>query len=217
MDDLIENLTEQNVKINDLIQKIFKKETKSKEKVSIKFLDGYSLIKSGIEKFDHPKIYLDTSSVGKYGIEDNTFSITYTERPSRANMQPIPNSIWFAKLKDSPKFLYVLDYMDDILNNYIFSTGFLGIKAYDSLVTNYLYALITSDEFEEQKNRLSIGATMQGINNDSFKEILVPNLSLSEMQLIGKNLSPLTHLIYKNNTYISKLKKLKKGYLDKFF
>ena len=58
---------------------------------------------------------------------------------------------------------------------------------------------------------------MQGINNDSFKEILVPNVSLNEMQLIGKTLSPLTHLIYKNNTYISKLKKLKKDYLDKFF
>lgn len=217
LDELIENLSSQNTKINDLIQKILKKETNNKEKINIKYLNGYSIIKSGIENFNGEKIYLDTSSVGKYGIEDSTFVVTYSDRPSRANMQPIPNSIWFAKLKDSPKFLYVLDYMDDILSNYIFSTGFLGLETFDSLVTNYFYALITSDEFDDQKNRLSIGATMQGINNDSFKEILVPNVSLNEMQLIGKTLSPLTHLIYKNNTYISKLKKLKKDYLDKFF
>ena len=54
-------------------------------------------------------------------------------RPSRANMQPIPNTIWFAKLKDSPKFIIVKNSSKRILNNYIFSTGFTKVSTIISL------------------------------------------------------------------------------------
>jgi type I restriction enzyme S subunit len=132
-------------------------------------------------------------------------------------MQPIPNSIWFAKLKDSPKYLFVKDYMNDILNNYIFSTGFLGLKANNDYLANYYYSLITSNEFEDNKNRLSIGATMQGINNDTFKEILVPNSSIKEMEAFGKEIDEFLKQIYINKTKINKLKDTKQLYLKKFF
>lgn len=214
---MIENLLKQNEKINLLIQEILRKNTINIKKSKIEFLPGYSIIKSGISNFEGNKIYLDTASVNKTIIESTDYIITQTNKPSRANMQPIPNSIWFAKLKDSPKYLFVLDYMTDILNEYIFSTGFLGLKTANSKIANYFYALITSADFAEQKNRLSIGATMQGINNDSFKEILVPNLSIETMEKIGSQIEELTKIIYINNCKISNLKNQNKQYLKKYF
>ena len=214
---MIENLLNQNDKINLLIQEILRKNIINIDKIKIEFLPGYTIIKSGILNFEGNKIYLDTASVNKTIIESTDYVITQTNKPSRANMQPIPNSIWFAKLKDSPKYLFVLDYMYDILNEYIFSTGFLGIKATSSRIANYFYALITSTDFDEQKNRLSIGATMQGINNDSFKEILVPNLPIDTMEQIGSQIEEFTKTIYINNCKVSNLKKQKEQYLKKFF
>lgn len=214
---MIENLLKQNEKINLLIQEILHKNTIIIKKIKIEFLPGYTIIKSGISNFEGNKIYLDTASVNKTIIESTDYVITQTNKPSRANMQPIPNSIWFAKLKDSPKYLFVLEYMTDILNDYIFSTGFLGLKTTNSKIANYFYALITSIDFDEQKNRLSIGATMQGINNDSFKEILVPNLSKETMEQIGSQIEDFTKTIYTNNCKISNLKKQKEQYLKKFF
>ena len=47
--------------------------------------------------FDNEKTYLDTSSIN--GVNNITPGelITYNKKPSRANMQPIVGSVWFAK------------------------------------------------------------------------------------------------------------------------
>ena len=217
IDDLIESKQKENDKINLLIQSLFRKYTNNVEKIRIGELEGYAIIKSGIIDFEGSKIYLDTASVDKNGISSRDYIITMTEKPSRANMQPIPKSIWFAKLKDSPKFLFVQDYMKDILKDYIFSTGFLGLEAQTRFIANYLYALITSNDFDVQKNALSIGATMQGINNDSFKEIMVPCLSIDQMNSIGEGFDNLLVQIYSNNRKIQELNNLKQLYLKKFF
>lgn len=214
---MIENLNIINHKIYNLIQGVFNKYTINLEKIRIGDLSGYSIIKSGIDDFDGKKIYLDTASVNNDKIESTDYIITINDRPSRANMQPIPNSIWFAKLKDSPKFIYVREFMRDILENYIFSTGFMGLICENSYISNYMYSLVTSKQFDVNKNTLSIGATMQGINNDSFKEILVPNTNQELMCIIGKELEPKIQLIYYNKKKIEKLTFLKNNYLKKFF
>ena len=217
IDDLIENLNTINCKINDLIQVMFRKHTHHLNTTRIGNLKGYSIIKSGIETFGGTKVYLDTASVNENGISSSDYIITMKDKPSRANMQPISNSVWFAKLKNSPKFLYVRDFMEDILNKYIFSTGFLGLVCDNSYISNFMYSLITSKQFDDNKNALSIGATMQGINNDSFKEIQVPNVNLDLMTTIGKEVESKIKTIYYNKKKIEGLTFLKKIYLKKFF
>lgn len=87
-----------------------------------------SIIKSGIDEFDNSKIYIATADVDNSIITSNDTLITMDDKPSRANMQPISNSIWFAKMIDSKKLIMVDEYCNDLLNNYIFSTGFLWFK-----------------------------------------------------------------------------------------
>lgn len=179
--------------------------------------DFVTIIPSGINKFENDKIYIDTASVSEDNINSRDYVINYENRPSRANMQPVVNSTWIAKLKDSPKFILINDYSQEILNEFVLSTGFLGVLSPNRFVNNYIFALVSSNSFQERKNQISIGATMQGINNDSFKNIQVPNLNITQVTQIGKSLDS----VYEQMSDIKKktliLKNVKKNLLEKFF
>ena len=215
IDDKIEN----NNKIIDNNYKMLNLEMKKyikNEFISIGESEHIFLIKSGIDKFDGNKIYLDTSSVNGYSITDESYIITYDERPSRANMQPIINSIWFAKLKNSPKYIIAKDYSTDLINNKIFSTGFCGLKI-DKDFFNLFSTYITSEEFNKNKDQLCIGATMQGVNNSDINNISIPNFSKNDCENFNIISEPIYKYIYNLTQENKKLLELKDLYLKKFF
>jgi len=164
----VDYLIEKNQEIIEKIKKFLINKflilTNHYERIKMSLVDYCSICKSGIKRFDNEKIYLDTAAVSDDNIIDESYRITFSDRPSRANMQPEENTFWFAKLKDSPKYVLVKSESTRILDTMILSTGFMGIKS-DRFALNYLYCLFTSDEFINQKDLLSNGATMQGINN----------------------------------------------------
>jgi len=216
VDDAIEKNEEIIDKIYSFLNNKFNELINNRETVSLGGLDYFRIVKSGIEEFDGNKIYIDTSSVSNKSIIDTSYNITYDDRPSRANMQPIPNTVWFAKLKDSPKFIIVKNVSKRILNNYVFSTGFMGLKA-DEYVINYLYLLILSNNFNNQKDSSSTGATMMGINNDILYSIKVPNIIKDEAYSFGKDIDNFIETIIRlqEKNYI--LKSIKKNLLSKYF
>ncbi|ELD8032022.1 restriction endonuclease subunit S [Listeria innocua] len=128
-----------------------------------------NLVKTGIAEFSSEKIYLATADVDKSNILSNTTKVTYNERPSRANMQPKENTVWFAKMKDSRKLIRVSRGSKDLIENYIFSTGFAGINVKEGL--NYIWSFICSNDFDIRKNNLCHGTTMQAINNSNISNI----------------------------------------------
>ena len=216
LDDKIENNNKLLEKCYIFLNLNMKKLMIGKNKKIISSFDDIEIISSGIDKFNNSKIYLDTSCVSDNSIVDISNNVTYTDRPSRANMKPIKNSVWFAKLKSSPKHIIVKDYSDEILTNYIFSTGFLGIKI-ENTKFNLLSTYFISDIFEKEKDALSIGATMQSINNDTFKGMFIPDFSLTDYISFNNLSEPILKLIYETELENIKLKKLKNTYLAKFF
>ena len=221
--DIIGSLDDKVESNNKIIEKCYiflnlnmKKLLIGKDKKIISSFDDIEIISSGIDKFNNSKIYLDTSCVSDNSIVDISNKVIYTDRPSRANMKPIKNSVWFAKLKSSPKHIIVKDYSDEILDNCIFSTGFLGIKI-DNEKFNLLSTYFTSDVFEKEKDSLSIGATMQSINNVTFKGMYIPDFSPTDYISFNNLSEPILKLIYKTELENIKLKKLKNIYLAKFF
>lgn len=82
------------------------------------------LIKPWIDIFKNEKIYLATADVSNNDINFLASKITFEKREARANMQPIKNSIWFAKMKNSKKILYFWEYSNFLLENLILSTWF---------------------------------------------------------------------------------------------
>ncbi|MEA4333767.1 hypothetical protein [Mycoplasma sp. 1232] len=175
------------------------------------------IIKSGIKKYNNTKNYLDTSSVEGINNILQFDSFNFEDRPSRANMQPVVDSIWFAKMKDSKKVIIVTEKDDDLLNNYIFSTGYLGVEATNKLPLSFLTGITLSPNFFVQRDLNSAGTTMAGINNETFNKILVPKLSNEEINSFNKEFSPLVIHLASYRRKIKKLKELKNLLLNKYF
>ena len=130
------------------------------------------IIGSGIDEFNDEKIYLATADVSDTSINNISTKVTFDDRPSRANMQPKPLSVWFAKMKDSRKLIFVDPTDKEIINKMIFSTGFAGIQANENSFT-YLWSYLLSNDFDKIKNSYAMGTTMQAINNKNINNILL--------------------------------------------
>lgn len=130
----------------------------------------FSIISSGVTPFGR-KTYYATADVNGYSIGEGS-EIDYETRESRANMQPYLNSIWFAKMKNSVKHLYLNRGMIDFIDSSILSTGFYGLKCNDTSF-EYIASVVSAPIFEATKDRLSHGATQQGISDDDMRNMLL--------------------------------------------
>jgi type I restriction enzyme S subunit len=141
-----------------------------------------SIINPEIESYDGKKIYLSTSEVENNDITNHSILEEYDSRPSRANMQPEYNSIWFARMKDTKKVILLGDYSNDIIENYIFSTGFTGLRINQTALF-YIWNYIHNDWFEEVKNINATGSTQKAIINEAIANIplVIPSDTILKM------------------------------------
>ena len=128
-----------------------------------------TLIKSGVKPFDGEKRFLTTSDVLFDSINEKADMISYNNRPSRANMSPTEQSLWFAKMKNTKKYIFI---KENKMNNFIFSTGFAGLKANDTFFY-WLWCFMLSEEFETQKDALCNGTTQEAINEEGIRNIYI--------------------------------------------
>lgn len=126
------------------------------------------IIKPGVDMFES-KNYLATADVNGTAISTGTV-IFYETRESRANMQPTVNSVWFAKMKNSVKHLYLNKEMQKLITNSILSTGFCGLQCTEESF-EYVAAFIEHSYFEPLKDTLAHGATQEAVNNDDLSGI----------------------------------------------
>ena len=139
-----------------------------------------SIIKPGVDVFS-TKNYLATAEVNGTNISSGN-SIDYETRESRANMQPTEYSVWFAKMKNSIKHLYLNPEMSSLINNAILSTGFCGLQCTEASF-EYIASFIEHSYFETIKDTLAHGATQEAVNNDDLSGItlIVPSDAVLNM------------------------------------
>ena len=132
-----------------------------------------SIIKPGVEIFN-TKTYLATADVKSTSISTGTI-VDYDGRESRANMQPSINSVWFAKMKNSVKHLYLNKEMQPIISSSILSTGFCGLQC-NEISFEYIASYVSNAYFEIHKDMLAHGATQEAVNNDDLAgvHIIIP-------------------------------------------
>ncbi len=130
------------------------------------------LIKPGLERFAGTKKYLATADVDNASVNMNPSIIDYENRESRANMQPIKNSVWFAKMKNSVKHIFLSDSANYLTNEFVFSTGFCGIKC-DTISFEYVLNYVSLPYFEITKDKLAHGATQEAINNEDLTSLSI--------------------------------------------
>lgn len=141
--------------------------------------DYFYIIPSGIKNFNGEKEYLSTSSIQESSIKEIECKITFDERPSRANMQPALDSVWFAKMKETKKVYSFEDSNKKEIEKFIMSTGFCGIKVNkEKVLPRYLRYYFLTPYFNKLKDSLSSGSTQKAVNSEKIKKIKIPIPSL---------------------------------------
>jgi type I restriction enzyme S subunit len=192
--------------------------SQNKWKSSTLLDQGYfKIIPSGIVKFKGEKDYLSTKSISWDKIKKIESKITLNSRPSRANMQPIQNSVWFAKMKNTIKVYYFDNTNADETNRFILSTGFLGVACNDTIIPNFLKYVFLSQKFNSIKDSLTKGSTQQAINNSALEQITIPIPPLDDQREIAYILQRIEDAIEFQNKIITTVKMLKKAVMHKLF
>ena len=163
-------------------------------------------IKSGINKYEGQKQYFATGDIDFLLFSDTYQKVKYDERPSRANMQPIENSVWFAKMQNTKKLLW-FDSKSANINKLILSTGFFGIKI-DPKFLYYLISFMLVGEFETQKDKYATGTTQLSVNSSILNKVEIP-FEEAIATKYNKIYEKIINNIASNNKQIEKLNKLK--------
>ncbi len=177
----------------------------------ISIINAVKIVNQRVKPFDGEKEYLATG--GLVGDNIVTEKVTYKDKPSRADLLAKENQLIVAKMKGTNKVFLV----DNNISDYIFSTGFLVLEAKENWSPNFLFHLLQSKYFQEQKDKFSSGATQKAINNEKFKEILIPDIPLEDQKRIAKILDQAENLIQKRKQTIDLLDEyLKSKFLELF-
>lgn len=171
------------------------------------------IIASGVDSFDGTKEYIATAEVIDTKVQSTKTKVSYMERPSRANMQPVFGSVWFAKMKDSRKLLVFDDYSLE-LDKIILSTGFAGIKT-TPVSHDFLWCFIQSKAFDIEKNNLANGAVQIAINNTSIKKISYIRPSDKVLAAFSERVKVLFNKKYLNDLASASLSSIRDGVLPK--
>lgn len=158
-----------------------------------------SFIDVGVDYFSI-KNYLATANVNGTAIIDGD-NITFENRESRANMQPSLNTVWFAKMKNSIKHIFISSKASWMVDKYILSTGFSGLQCND-ISFSFIASVIMQPYFEATKDVLSHGATQEGVNNDDLDSIplLIPSKEVLEKYtgLVKSHFEKINELMLEN-------------------
>jgi type I restriction enzyme, S subunit len=152
------------------------------KKKSVTECDSFKQDKRKIKKFKGEKKYYATADVTETVITADGETINWDNKPSRAQIKPNNNTVWFARMSDTYKVLCFNNKNINLQENSILSSGFVGFKAKNRLCLPFLYFTINSKFFHELKDLYATGATQVSLNNDSmsFIKIIEPSADLVE-------------------------------------
>lgn len=137
--------------------------------------------KVGVPVFIDTRQYYQTSEIDGTNLVGSGEEVDYENRPSRAEVAPRLNSVYFAKMKDTDKVVYFNKGNAELLEKILLSTGMVGFST-DEKYLAFLFGLLTSYEFVQNKNNYAIGATQVSLSDGGLKKIkvILPKLELIE-------------------------------------
>lgn len=121
-----------------------------------------------VQKFDGEKQYVATGDVDLNRVTGGE-QVTYSDRPSRADLLMRRDDVLFAKMKETVKVIVGSPEVEDL----IFSTGFYILTPKKHISKKYLYFYILGNDFNRQKDLYSSGATMAAIGNEGLRRITI--------------------------------------------
>ena len=218
-DDKIELLRKQNKTLEHIGQTLFQEwfvenADPNWEKVKLGDSPLSKIMSSGIDEFEGKKVYLATADVQGVDIQNTNTQITYQNRPSRANMQPVEYSVWFAKKGEIRKTIMFDNFSTKNKNTFILSTGFSGLKTTPQS-HYYIWCFILSDYFQKKKDSLVGGSVQPDISNAGINKILINSPNSKTLEKFNEYVQPLFHKTLLNTQQIQTLEKMRDTLLPK--
>ena len=138
--------------------------------------DIFKFVSSRVLPFDGVKTYYATADVTGTNIVSSGEKITFDNKPSRAAIQPVLCSVWFARMSNSYKILNCFGENAWMAKSAILSSGFAGFSSKVEFY-GFVYQTIASEYFNEEKDRYATGATQVSLTNDGLAKInvLIPS------------------------------------------
>lgn len=180
------------------------------ERVSI--LKSLDIINDSVNAYEGERPFLSTGNLNVSAIDDLEY-YTFQDKPSRANLNVKSGDLILARMKDTLKVKMISDDEENI----IVSTGFLVLRPKKNLDNNYLFHVLKSSTFQNDKNKLCTGATQKAINNANFAKIKIPLPDLATQKRIADILDKAAEIRDYNLQLIAKYEELKQSiFLDMF-
>lgn len=129
------------------------------------------LINENILPYQGTKKYFATADVEGIDFVKDGIEYSYHNKPSRAQKQPVLNSVWFARMKDTYKVLLFSSPNLDLVDSIMLSSGFVGFEALSEKWLSFLFISIKSQEFHKQKDIFCTGATQMSLTNEGLARI----------------------------------------------
>ena len=217
-DSLIENYQKQIKLLEEAAQRLYKEwfvDLRFPGHENTKIIDGvpegwelksvtnnhlFNVAKCPIALFNGNKTYYATADVEGTYFCNSGVKIEYDNKPSRAQIQPSLYSVWFARMSNSFKIVGFVEQNNNRREDSILSSGFAGFESHYERF-GFLYCLISSQWFNDQKNRYATGATQVSITNEGLSRIrcILPTTRLAEEFSLVTNKIIEETILYREN------------------
>lgn len=148
---------------------------------SILDIDYFRFIRENIKEYEWEKVYYATADIDWICITWKWENFDFNSKPSRAQKEPILNSVWFARMIETFKVLWFTQTNEEIANRSILSSWMVWFEA-EEYIFPFLYYTINSKDFHSIKNLYCTWATQRALTNDWLKQIKIiyPNKNIVE-------------------------------------
>ncbi len=178
----------------------------------VKILKAVDIINDSVSEYEGERPFLSTGDLNLSTIT-NLELHTFSEKPSRANQNVSSGDLILARMQGTVK-VKLINNEDE---NIIVSTGLLVLRPKINADSKYLFHLLKSSNFQNDKDKLCTGATQKAINNSNFENIEIPLPNLATQQRIATILDQADAIIQNNRAIVQKYDALTQSlFLDMF-
>lgn len=178
----------------------------------VKILKAVDIINDSVSEYEGDRPFLSTGDLNLSTIT-NLELHTFSEKPSRANQNVSSGDLILARMQGTVK-VKLINNEDE---NIIVSTGFLVLRPKINADSKYLFHLLKSSNFQNDKDKLCTGATQKAINNSNFEKLEIPLPNLATQQRIAAILDQADAIIQNNRAILQKYDALTQSlFLDMF-
>lgn len=148
---------------------------------TVPLLDVATLVADRVRPWEGEKGYVATGDAGDAGDVRPT-PITYSDRPSRADLVAFPGDVCMARMASTRKVFIV----SPATSQHVYSTGFAVLRPDPRhLDAGYLRHWLETRGLQSAKDRLCSGATQRAITNAGFEHLSIPICPLHQQRRVA--------------------------------